>query len=111
MYRGMIVNFRVKKFKLIVSLFLIFTLFCSSSCQLTDKPISEVEQYTSNSSFSMPFLTLPVFPDYSVNIKDFGAKANGDTDNTLSINRAIQACKAGRGKVIIPAGIWATELI
>ena len=51
----------------------------------------------------------PVFPDYSVNIKDFGAVADGYTLNTAAINNAIKAVnKKGGGKVIIPEGLWIT---
>ena len=46
------------------------------------------------------------FPDYSVNIIDFGAKPDGITLNTKAINDAIQQVNAkGGGKVIIPEGL------
>ena len=35
--------------------------------------------------FDMPQVEQPSFPDYSVNIKDFGAKADGKTLNTQAI--------------------------
>jgi len=51
----------------------------------------------------------PTFPDYSVNIIDFGAKPDGITLNTKAINDAIQQVNAkGGGKVIIPEGLWLT---
>ena len=46
------------------------------------------------------------------NIKDFGAKGNGKTSNTVAINNAIKACnKAGGGIVLIPAGKYASGTI
>ena len=39
--------------------------------------------------FSMPAIERPVFPDYQVNICDFGAKSDGVTLNTEAINKAI----------------------
>ena len=59
--------------------------------------------------FDMPQVEQPSFPDYSVNIKDFGAKADGKTLNTQAINEAIKEVNAkGGGKVIIPEGMWLT---
>lgn len=62
-----------------------------------------------NLPFDMPRVEQPVFPDYSVNIVDFGAKSDGITLNTKAINDAIKAVNAkGGGKVIIPEGWWLT---
>ena len=59
--------------------------------------------------FDMAQVEQPSFPDYSVNIKDFGAIADGKTLNTKAINEAIKAVNAkGGGKVIIPEGFWLT---
>ncbi len=45
-------------------------------------------------------------------ITDFGAKQGTAALNTISINKAINACyKAGGGRVIIPAGIFRTGTI
>jgi polygalacturonase len=40
-----------------------------------------------------------------LNILDFGAKADGTTKNTISIQKAIDACSKG-GTVYIPAGVF-----
>lgn len=62
-----------------------------------------------NLPFDMPKVEQPVFPAYSVNILDFGAKSDGITLNTKAINDAIKAVNAkGGGKVIIPEGWWLT---
>lgn len=59
--------------------------------------------------FEMPRVIRPVFPDYEVNIKDFGAVPDGKTLNTEAINRAIQEVSSrGGGKVIVPQGLWLT---
>ena len=51
----------------------------------------------------------PSFPDYQVNILDFGAKPDGITLNTDAINKAIrQVNEKGGGRVVIPAGLWLT---
>ncbi len=46
------------------------------------------------------------------NVVSFGAKGDGVTDNTLFINRAIEACfLAGGGTVVIPEGTFLTGSI
>ncbi|WP_373731251.1 glycosyl hydrolase family 28-related protein, partial [Bacteroides heparinolyticus] len=62
-----------------------------------------------NLPFDMPKVEQPVFPDYSVNILQFGAKSDGITLNTKAINDAIKEVNMhGGGKVIIPEGLWLT---
>ena len=59
--------------------------------------------------FDMPVVQRPSFPDYQVDIRDFGAKADGETLNTEAINTAIKAVsEKGGGKVVIPEGLWLT---
>lgn len=59
--------------------------------------------------FEMPQIQEPVIPDYSVSITDFGAVSGGIEINTMAFSAAIDAVtKKGRGKVIIPRGIWLT---
>ena len=61
--------------------------------------------------FEMQQVEQPVFPEYSVNITDFGAVADGKTLNTEAINNAIKDVNSkGGGKVVIPAGLWLTGL-
>lgn len=62
-----------------------------------------------NLPFSMPVVERPAFPDYQVNICDFGAKSDGVTLNTEAINNAIKAVHdKGGGRVVIPEGLWLT---
>ncbi len=42
-----------------------------------------------------------------VNVRDYGAKGDGETNDTESINRAIEACsEAGGGTVVLPTGVY-----
>ncbi|HEX8146484.1 MAG TPA: glycoside hydrolase family 28 protein [Pyrinomonadaceae bacterium] len=54
----------------------------------------------------------PKFPARDFPIKDFGARAGGDFDNTEAIRKAIEACnRAGGGRVVVPAGVYTTGAI
>lgn len=69
----------------------------------------DLKTYFSNLPFSMPELTKPQFPEYTVSITDYGASRDGHTLNTKAFQDAIAACaKAGGGKVIVPPGTWLT---
>jgi polygalacturonase len=59
--------------------------------------------------FSMEKVKEPVIPEYSVNIRDFGAVPDGQTLNTQKFADAIQMVSdQGGGKVIVPRGMWLT---
>lgn len=82
------------------------------SCQVYSNPESGTKEQGDvyrNLPFSMPEVSQPSFPDYEVNIRDFGALSDGVTLNTEAINNAIKAVSSkGGGKVIIPEGLWLT---
>lgn len=62
-----------------------------------------------NAPFPMPNLQRPVFPDRVVDIREYGAVADGRTKNTKAFAKAIEACTtAGGGRVLVPAGRWFT---
>ncbi|MEN0052810.1 MAG: glycoside hydrolase family 28 protein [Mucilaginibacter sp.] len=66
-------------------------------------------QVTPYSWQHLPKVSSPVFKKDTVNIVTYGAKADGITLNTNSINKAIIACSAkGGGVVLIPQGLWLT---
>ena len=50
----------------------------------------EKEDVYKNLPFSMPEVSKPSFPDYEVNIRDFGALSDGVTLNTEAINGKLQ---------------------
>ena len=54
-------------------------------------------------------IQLPRFKTDTFNIANYGAKADGITLNTASIQSAMEACsKNGGGVVLIPDGLWLT---
>ncbi|MCE3282319.1 MAG: glycoside hydrolase [Chitinophagaceae bacterium] len=57
----------------------------------------------------LPVVLATSFKKDTFNILKYGAKADGLTINTTSINAAIAAChKKGGGVVLIPTGMWIT---
>jgi polygalacturonase len=69
----------------------------------------ELKKYYKDLPFQMSNIEIPVFPDYEVNIVEFGAIGNGKIMNTKAINDAIKKCsQKGGGTVLIPAGMWLT---
>jgi polygalacturonase len=57
----------------------------------------------------LPQVSSPVFKTDTFNIINYGAKADGITLNTKSINKTITDCSAkGGGVVLIPQGLWLT---
>ena len=98
----------IKKILLLPATCLIPLLTGCNNCPSTTivEDIIDPAIYTSL-PFKMDKVEQPTFPDYSVNIIDFGAKPDGITLNTKAINDAIQQVNAkGGGKVIIPEGLW-----
>ncbi len=54
-------------------------------------------------------IKVPEFPDETFNVEDYGAKSDGETNNTQAFADAIKACnEAGGGKVIVPEGKYLT---
>jgi polygalacturonase len=67
---------------------------------------SQAQQYSWQ---HLPQVSKPVFKKDTINILKYGAKADGITLNTTNINKAIAACSAkGGGIVLIPQGLWLT---
>src|SRR5262245_2103040 len=59
--------------------------------------------------FKMARLKPPVFPKRIISIEACGAIADGTTDCTEAIDRAITTCaKQGGGRVLVPPGVWLT---
>lgn len=59
--------------------------------------------------YELPLIYEPHFRKDTFNIGDYGAKADGITLNSKSINDAITACSSkGGGVVLVPSGLWLT---
>ncbi|MBQ8674063.1 MAG: glycoside hydrolase family 28 protein [Bacteroides sp.] len=90
-----------------------FPILLMHSCQQAGSQVATSTDTENSIYANLPFemkrVERPSFPDYTVNITDFGAVADGVTLNTKAINDAIQAVHAkGGGKVVIPEGLWLT---
>lgn len=85
------------------------TLFCASLLQAQKvTPVTEQNIYN-GIEFNMPKVKTTAFPNYSVNITDFGAVNDGITKNTEAFEKAItKVNKKGGGTIIVPRGIWLT---
>src|SRR3954447_14659041 len=67
------------------------------------------QQKMGSVTFSENAIGRTAFNKDTFNIISYGAKADGMTLNTKSINAAIDDCnKKGGGVVVIPAGLWLT---
>ena len=60
-------------------------------------------------AYELPKIYQPHFKKDTCNIITYGAISDGNTLNTLAINKAITECaRQGGGTVLIPAGLWLT---
>ncbi|MBR1886885.1 MAG: glycoside hydrolase family 28 protein [Bacteroidales bacterium] len=72
----------------------------------------DYSSYYSNLPIELNAPALPVIPDYTVSLTDFGGVGDGVSDNTKAFEKAISALnKAGGGHLNVPAGIYLTGLI
>jgi polygalacturonase len=94
--------------RLLTCIALIF--FCSGTVHVVSgNDNDEIKKYTSNLPFEMPEIKCPRFPEFSVDITEYGAVGDGHFINTEAFAQAIQTCtEAGGGRVNVPAGIWYT---
>ncbi|MCL2098421.1 MAG: glycoside hydrolase family 28 protein [Bacteroidales bacterium] len=90
------------------SLFTLFILISSISVSAQQQSVLPDDLYE-NLPFPMEKIKLPTFPNNTVNIKDFGAKDDGNTLCTEAFAKAIDALAAKNGgKLIVPRGLWLT---
>ncbi len=100
-------NFTLKsRFNLLVILFC-FPMILGSCKNSKKEP--EAINYFSAADEIIQSIKIPTFLDNNFNIIDFGAVADGETNNTEAIKKAIDSCSdVGGGKVIIPSGNFLT---
>jgi polygalacturonase len=78
----------------------------------TEIQAKDYTTYYRNLPTPMPSVSAPVFPENTVNLKDFGAVGDGITLNTEAFKKAISSLeKQGGGRLVVPAGVWMTGLI
>lgn len=77
-------------------------------CMLNGIHHAQAQSTTSPYSWdNLPEIRQPVFAKDTLDIRKFGAKGDGSTLNTQSIQEALVACsKKGGGVVLVPAGYW-----
>ena len=94
---------------LIICLIGTLLIFHITSCQ-SSQPNIDVVSYSdewARVSEILDNIKPPSFPNKDFNIVDFGALADGTTDNKSSIVAAVDACsESGGGRVVIPAGVY-----
>lgn len=95
-----------KNLSRLMLLFIIFSAACTAESTTEDRSTTiDFEGI----EFNMPSIQMPVIPDYSVAITDFGAVKGGKVLNTQAFADAISTVsEKGGGKVIIPPGVWRT---
>ncbi|MCR8666789.1 glycoside hydrolase family 28 protein [Aestuariibaculum sp. M13] len=85
------------------------TLFCASLLKAQQANTITEQNIYNGIEFNMPKVKTTQFPDYSVNIANFGAVNDGITKNTKAFEEAISTINNnGGGSVIVPRGIWLT---
>ncbi|MFF1399975.1 glycoside hydrolase family 28 protein [Streptomyces sp. NPDC058287] len=78
--------------------------FAGSAAALTSDQAADVAANKIVASIRRPRIPRRDFP-----VTAFGAVADGTTDNTAALRAAVQAAHAaGGGRVVVPAGTWAT---
>lgn len=75
------------------------------------KPDTAYEIQVKNEDGCSPVVT--VYTDYefvTLDVRQFGAKGDGEHDDTIFIQAAINACPK-HGRVLVPAGVWRTSAL
>ncbi|SCY41687.1 Pectate lyase superfamily protein [Nonlabens sp. Hel1_33_55] len=97
-------------FRILFSLLLLSTFLFSCKTTVTDKGIP-TDNFAA-ADLIIKNIVVPKFQNKTFSILDYGAVADGTTDNTAAIKNAIESCNAaGGGKVIIPEGRFLTGAI
>lgn len=84
---------------------LLFCLIVGCQTQLVDQSDVDTLDPWNQVDEILAAIQAPVFPDYTLDITDYGAINDGKTDCLPAIKAAIKKChEAGGGKVIVPPG-------
>ena len=71
--------------------------------------LNSYKKYFENLPFSMSEIIVPSFPNFTLNISEFGAVGDGKTLCSEAFKKAIEALsKKGGGKLEVPPGVWFT---
>jgi polygalacturonase len=110
----LIKNPSIKKFLPFLFILIIFSLIVSTDL-IIDKLSGPKFIFPENSFINAPFEFNPIkgqgFHGKQCDIRDYGAIANSQFNNSAVINEAIEDCSQVKGTVIIPRGIWNTGAI
>lgn len=88
----------------LIPIWAILILLTASPCDA-----KEYAQYYSGLPFNASAPTMPIIPDTTISITDFGGKGDGITSNTECFSSAISLLSSkGGGHLIVPEGIWIT---
>ncbi|MEL4307024.1 glycoside hydrolase family 28 protein [Joostella sp. CR20] len=94
----------MKKSNLLYVLALLFVCF---SCK--EKNTKEIAKTEDPADKIISEIVVPTFAEKDFNITEYGAVADGETNNSNAIKSAIEACnQAGGGRVVVPAGKYVT---
>jgi polygalacturonase len=87
----------------------LITLLLMAVTMTATAQVNPYKKYTEKLPFQMAEVSAPVIPDYTVNLKKFGAVSDGVTLNTKAFEKAIAALtKKGGGHLVVPQGVWFT---
>lgn len=100
-------NYTLSLFKL--SFLAVVPVLLFFSCKNSEEKTQVEYDHFSAADDIIKSIIVPSFPDQDFNILDFGAIADGTTNNSEAIKKAIDSCSTlGGGKVIIPSGQFLT---
>lgn len=103
--------------RILLAGFIVLSATLSSHAQSTARPASPAAEKVptwDDVPAILARIVAPKFPnrDFVITDSAFGAVADGKTDATAAIHKAIEAChKAGGGRVVIPSGTFFTGAI
>ncbi|MFH6767894.1 glycoside hydrolase family 28 protein [Gaetbulibacter aquiaggeris] len=98
----------ISKISFSLSFLIILFALVFGACKNTKKEPITINNFSAADEI-IKSIQVPTFPDTNFNIMSFGAIADGETNNSEAIKKAIEACfNAGGGKVIIPSGTFLT---